>query len=256
MRRILPTIALASLTVLAAGSAGAYTVLSGVDANGNSTRLLTTPNSSAADNSFRALLTGVGTETFETQTVGATAPLVLNFGAAGTATLTGGNGRVTATASNTINVGRYSVPGGTNYYDVSASAVNSFQINFSQEIAAFGFYGVDIGDFRGALQLEFVDSANRAIASLNVPTAGEALANGSVLYFGVIATTSAELFRSVRFITTGVGNEPDFFGFDSMTIGTQAQVSPPTPVPVPEPGSLALVGAALLGLGYARRRRS
>ncbi len=253
MRLTLTTLALASLAAVAASPASAYVTYSGVDNNGSGTRLLTTPNSTGAENSFRSNLTGVGTETFETQTVGASAPLVLNFGVAGTATLSGGGaGTVTATSAGTISVGRYSVPGGTNYWDVSSNPASSFQISFSQEIAAFGFYGIDIGDFQGTVQLELLDNANSVVGSLNLPTAAEALANGSVLYFGLIASNSAELFRSIRF-NTALGGVPttDVFGFDSFTIGTQAQVTPR----IPEPGTLALLGAALLGLSLTQRRR-
>ena len=253
MRLTLTTLALASLAAVAASPASAYVTYSGVDVNGSGTRLTATPFSTAAENTFRSNLTGVGTETFETQTVGASAPLVLNFGVAGTATLSGGAGTVTATSAGTISVGRYSVPGGTNYWDVSSNPASSFQISFSQEIAAFGFYGIDIGDFQGTVQLELLDNANLVVGSLNLPTAAEALANGSVLYFGLIASNSAELFRSIRFNTAvGAVQTVDVFGFDSFTIGTQAQVTPR----IPEPGTLALLGAALLGLSLTQRRRS
>ena len=254
MRLTITAAAIATtLAALAASPASAYVTYSGVDANGSGTRLLTTPASSAAESSFLSNLTSVGTETFETQTVGATAPLTLNFGAAGTATLSGGGGAVRATNADTIRVGRYSVPGGTNYWDVSSSPGNSFRINFSQEIAAFGFYGIDIGDFQGTVRLEMLDSASSVIASLNLPTAPEIPANGSVLYFGLIASSSAELFRSIRFNTTaGLGGTTDIFGFDSFTIGTQAQVTSR----IPEPGTIALLGAALLGLSLTQRRRS
>lgn len=261
MRRTLPLFVFASLTALAAGSANAYVLYSGIDGNGNPSRLTMTPNSAAAETNFRAqLAAGIGTENFENQTVGAGSGLALNFGAAGTATLTGGGGAVTATTSTpnggTIGVGRYSVPGGTNYWDVTAGSANAFQISFSQEIAAFGFYGIDIGDFDGTVQIELVNSANVVITSLNVPSASRGLAEGSVLYFGVIASGSSELFQSIRFNTTsgGTGIRTDVFGFDSMTIATQAQVGPP-PGTVPEPGTLALLGASLVGLSLAQRRR-
>ena len=86
------------------------------------------------------------------------------------------------------------------------------------------------------------------INTLAVATASTATANASVLYFGALADSNAELFKSVRFLSTvGIG---DVFAFDSFTIGTQQQVHR-----TPEPGSLALVALGMLGLGIAAKRR-
>jgi PEP-CTERM motif len=239
--------AAAALATLAAGSASAYATFSGVDTNGAEAALAVTPNSSAAETAFKANLIGVGTENFESQATGATTPLTLNFGSAGNATLQGGSGFVNSVAAGTTNgVGRYSVPGGTQYFETVAGGSAAFSINFDQEVAAFGFYGIDIGDINGTVKIEFLNGNAQVIGSLAVPQAAANLANGSVLYFGAIAQNNSELFRSVRFITTG---SSDFFGFDSFTVGAQGQISR-----VPEPASLMLIGVAMLGLGLSRRR--
>ncbi|MCY7316097.1 MAG: hypothetical protein LH480_10870, partial [Rubrivivax sp.] len=210
---------------LVAGSAQAYTTFNGVDANGAETVLALTPNASAAEAAFRSNLVGTGTETFESLAIGDSAPLSLSFGIAGTATLTGGSGRVRGNSSNQTNTfGRYSVPGGNRFWEVTAGGENTFVVSFSQDVAAFGFYGIDIGDFEGTLSLEFLNGTGGVIGTQNVNAAAGGVANASVLYFGVLAAGDAELFRGVRFVTTGGIGSSDVFAFDSFTIAAKEQV--------------------------------
>jgi len=241
----------AAAPLLAVGSANAYQIFSGIDNNGNPIAQVSATNTLAAQSTFLSNLIGVGTENFELKSVGEIAPLTLNFGASSTATLSGAGSIDSNPEGGTNGAGRYSMPGGTKFWGVAAGRAGNFDIQFSQSMAAFGFIGIDIGDFSGTLQIQLFDARDNQVGLQNVPAADIRYADGSVLYYGLIAQNAAEEFSKVRFLTT---SGADTFAFDNMTIGTKDQVQAPAPVPLP--ATLALVSASFLGLGLARRHRA
>lgn len=197
-------------------------------------------NADAARASFFSNLVGVGTETFESYASGTNSPLGVSFGAAGTATLNGGS-----VDSGNNGVGRYP-KSGSKYWDAGS---DNFSISFSAPIAAFGFYGMDVGDFGGQLTLTLTD-INDNISVLVVPnTIGSSgSTTGSNLYFGFYDLGNT--YKSIVFGNNSGG--ADFFGFDDFSIGSLEQVVPT----IPEPGTWAMmiIGFGLAGAAIRRRR--
>lgn len=238
IRDIIKAGAAALLLTVGTASSGSAALLTffGEDlGQGETVRLAATPNADAARTAFFANLVGVGTETFEGFSSGTGAPLAVNFGAAGTATL-GGSGNIVSVPSGTNGFGRYPVSG-DKYWEVSGA----FTITFSDPVAAFGFYGIDIGDFGGQVTLTL---AGGGAQTINVPNTVNG-PGGGVLYFGIIETLT---FTAITFGNTATGT--DVFAFDDFSIGSLEQVK------IPTPAALGLFGIALAGLGMAMRRRA
>ena len=201
---------------------------------------------------FSSLTAGVATQDFESIAVSTVPPLVLNFGFAGTATVNG----VGAVLDNDVDVipfGRFATSG-TQYFSTSVGGTQTLEIGFSQKVAAFGFYGIDLGDVGGSVELDLFDGTTLVTSVTVQPSLGSGFfseLNGGMRFFGLAYTTNS--FDRIRFNLTGNVADPDVFAFDDLVVADAKQVLPPNRTP--EPGSLALVGAALALAGAARRRR-
>lgn len=170
-----------------------------------------------------------------------------------TATLKG-NGEVMGTPE----AGRFNTTSdGSQYWRVEAGAGGAFSIEFSRAVSAFGFFGTDIGDYDGVMELDLTRAGDQGIDTLTVRGGASAEANnGSLLFFGFADAGSS--YTKITFKTAGIAGFVDYFGFDDFYAADASQilttVNPP-PTPMPEPGSLALAGLALFAAGWARKTR-
>ncbi len=227
----------------------------GEDLNGSpSVRLAAFPNATNARNTFLTMLSGVGTESFEGIAGGTSGPFNLTFPGAGTAVLTG-DVQVRTVAAGSDN-GRYPTAG-TNFLRAAfgPTSFDNFRIDFTAPIAAFGFFGTDIGDFGSQLMLTFI-RAGGGNTVINVPhtlgAGGGNPADGAALFFGLI--DAANPFTAIEFSAGRLGSSNDVFGFDQMTIGSVEQIVK-DPTVVPEPATVITMATGLLMLVAAGRRR-
>ncbi|MFN4257693.1 MAG: PEP-CTERM sorting domain-containing protein [Gemmataceae bacterium] len=209
---------------------------------GENVRVSPYTNAAAAQSNFLSFLTGVEVETLESFSPGATGPLAVNFGST-TATLSG-NGSIQALSSGT-SLGRYPISG-DNYWETAAG----FTIEFSAEQVAFGFFGVDIGDFNGQMSivLEGINGTQEIVVPHTIGNDG-----GDVLFFGVIDV--ANPFTKITFKNSSP--DADWFAFDDFTIGSIDQIREDRIDELqdaPEPSSVVLLSLGALGLGYYRVR--
>jgi hypothetical protein len=197
-------------------------------------------HSIAKQTQFLAHLTGVGVESFE-EVAGGSAPGTLTFNGTVNATFTGSMTVLDLPYPATNGFGAFPTDGDK----VLEAFTTSFEIAFDKNVAAFGFMGIDIGDFLGQITLTTADGVSTDyVFPPVVPTRGT-----GVLFFGVIDVDNP--FNKITIQNSST--DPvfgDIFGFDEMIIGEDYQVV------VPAPGAILLGGLGTGLVSWLRRRRA
>lgn len=154
-----------------------------------------------------------------------------------------------------ICTGRYNTSNGGSKWLQSDT---SFTLNFDQAFSAFGFYGIDFGDFAGGLTVTLTDSQSgfhSSVADIGKGASG----NGYLIFVGL--TDDAHTYDQIRFDIAQCDPQqtnctpPDILGFDDLIVGN-IKTDNGGGGNVPEPASLGLAGLGLVLLAAARRRRA
>lgn len=127
--------------------------------------------------------------------------------------------------------GRYNTtPGGANYI----TGVTTLRVVFTQPIVAFGFYGMDWGDWSGRYFYELrkdgvvVHSGYMDFGQLDPNSPYEPFEDGDLLFWGFIDTTGQTYDRFDLILEQPNENifQWDTLGFDDFILGTTAAAAP------------------------------
>ncbi|WP_310487455.1 hypothetical protein [Chamaesiphon sp. VAR_69_metabat_338] len=236
--------------------------LSGYDTNPvNDIRLLNPVNSQTAFGNFSANLDSatVTTESFETTATpngsfidGLTTQIsgiTANFSYKKDSGASANGGASTQVQQTSIGgvLGNGAYPT-DNVRFISINSSNNLSINFSSSIAAFGYFGTDLGDSGNILTMQFFNANNTLVSSQVIGSTGSA--NSSQFFFGFIADSPSEEFNRVVFSNSASN---DAIGIDQIKIATPTQVKTKIPEPASVWGTL-LCGGCLVAIKRRLKR--
>jgi hypothetical protein len=256
-------------TVLLNSTANAVT-FNGYDENlANNTRLTNPLNSQTEFGKFSANLNNIAVTTESFETVSTTAPgtyidgLVRSIsGTKATFSYTtkptptnpvsvsvagGAAGQVQRKTTGVLANGTYPTDGNNL---ISINSENNFSISFTDLttgnptlLAAFGYFGTDLGDNSNTLTMKFFNGTTEVKSSL-IPVNANSF-NSSEFFFGFIADNPAQYFDKVSFVSS-INSNGDAIGIDQIKIGTPAQVINTVPEPSSLLGTLLFGGSMML----------
>lgn len=232
-------LALAALALAFATAPAQASLILFTGADDGAGSLATAPNSTAAAASFDTAAGALGIEntiTFESAPLGSFTSLTLASGVTLTGANVNNNDQSIVNTTSNINItppcsnatcGYNTTPGGSQFLLLFGGTAT---FSFSAGTDAFGAYLTGVQN--AGETITFSDGTSQ---SVDVPNPGF---NGGTAFVGF---TDAD--KSIASITINVNN--DIVGVDDVRYVTPG---------VPEPASLALLGSALLALGWFRRR--
>jgi PKD domain len=208
--------------------------------NSESIPLQLYPNSNASHQQFISIINAPLQYTFESNVPGLVPPVTFGSGPSAVQCFFS-SGVVVNRPINTAVEGRYSVPSAssTKFLELlirAGTTPQEVEIQFSSFLTAFGFYGVDIGDFGGRMVVDLltrVFDANtglfvdQVVGTFPVPhsVGTNASTGGSVCFFGLATSNSSLSFYKVRFKFTPSTTNVDVFAFDNFTISRLANLT-------------------------------